>query len=101
MDSAVAAWAGVAVAALTLAWAVTLVLLRHALNRTAEDAVRQIEIAHMGAKLGELVADQDQMRAAMLEQMTADRAATDRRLRWLEEFVWKTSPRGRSPISRP
>jgi hypothetical protein len=36
-----------------------------------------------------LITDKDKVHAAMFEQMTKDRAATDKRLRWLEEHYWK------------
>lgn len=35
--------------------------------------------------VGKLVDDKDKVHAAMLEQMSQDRAATDRRLRYIEE----------------
>lgn len=37
----------------------------------------------------ELVENKDRIHAAMLEQMKDDRSVTDRRLRWLEENLWK------------
>lgn len=40
-----------------------------------------------------LVKDKDETHKQMLSQMTNDRAATDRRLRWLEENVWKRGTR--------
>lgn len=40
-----------------------------------------------------LVKDKDATHNAMINQMTNDRQATDRRLRWLEENVWKGSSR--------
>lgn len=36
-----------------------------------------------------LVKDKDETHDAMLKTMVNDRAATDRRLRWLEENLWK------------
>jgi hypothetical protein len=35
-----------------------------------------------------LVNDKDRIHTEMLGQMREDRAATDRRLRWLEEYLW-------------
>lgn len=39
--------------------------------------------------MGQLIKDKDETHNAMLQQMGDDRSATDRRLRWLEENVWK------------
>lgn len=39
----------------------------------------------------ELVADKEKTHAAMIDTMSKDRDATDRRLRWLEENIWKRS----------
>lgn len=101
MGGAGAAWAGVAVAALTLAWAVTLGLLRNALHRTAEDTAQRLQVAQLTKDIAALATGSQVDRAAMLTQMTDDRAATDRRLRWLEEHLWMTWQRGRSPTSPP
>ena len=38
-----------------------------------------------------LVKDKDATHSAMLQTMSDDRRATDRRLRWLEEYVWRNS----------
>ena len=38
-----------------------------------------------------LIKDKDQTHREILQQMTDDRRATDRRLRWLEENIWKGS----------
>ncbi len=38
-----------------------------------------------------IVADKDKTHSEMLKQMSDDRRATDRRLRWLEETLWKGS----------
>lgn len=45
----------------------------------------------------ELVNDKDKIHSEILGQMRDDRAATDKRLRWLEENVWRTG-RGRHAI---
>lgn len=39
--------------------------------------------------MSQLIKDKDATHEAMLRQMTDDRSATDRRLRWLEENLWK------------
>lgn len=40
----------------------------------------------------ELVADKDKTHAEIITTMREDRAATDKRLRWLEENVWNRRP---------
>ncbi len=37
----------------------------------------------------QLVKDKDATHSAMIQTMSDDRRATDRRLRWLEEHLWK------------
>jgi hypothetical protein len=39
-----------------------------------------------------LVEDKDKVHSAMLDTIRDDRRATDRRLRWLEENLWKKVP---------
>lgn len=91
MSGTEAAWAGVAVAALTLALAVVSAMLRAALRITAEDATQRAQIIQLGKDMAELVSDSERARSEILTQLTNDRAATDRRLRWLEEHVWRSS----------
>ena len=52
-------------------------------------------LAELVADVRELIADKDRMQEQVLEQMRTDREATDRRLRYLEEF-WMD--RGRAAI---
>ena len=40
------------------------------------------------SQLGSIVADKDRVHNEIYTQMREDRAATDRRLRWLEEHLW-------------
>lgn len=49
-----------------------------------EDELRQV-----ADDLKQLVADKDRTHRDILNQMTNDRSATDRRLRWLEEHLWR------------
>ena len=49
--------------------------------------------------LRELVVSKDKMQGEMLQQMREDRAATDRRLRWLEENLWKFGVRSQPRAS--
>ena len=41
------------------------------------------------ARLDDIVRDKDETHRVMIQQMTDDRKATDQRLRWLEENVWR------------
>lgn len=47
-----------------------------------------------------LVADKDRVHAEMISQMREDRAATNTRLRWLEEHLWRQGTSSRSPGRR-
>lgn len=40
-------------------------------------------------KVESLVKDKDQVHREMIQTMREDRSATDKRLRWLEENLWK------------
>lgn len=52
------------------------------------------ELKSINKELIDIVKDKDDMQHSILDQMKVDRDATDRRLRWLEENVWRN--RGRS-----
>lgn len=43
--------------------------------------------------LQKIVADKDRVHQEITTQITNDRAVTDKRLRWLEEHIWKTDAR--------
>lgn len=61
------------------------ILLFRVVVRATED---RDELRHIRTDLGELVKDKDRVHLEMLRQMSADREATDKRLRWLEEHLW-------------
>lgn len=61
------------------------VLLYRVVVRATED---RDELRNIGAGLDKLVKDKDAVHLEMLKQMAADREATDKRLRWLEEHLW-------------
>jgi hypothetical protein len=64
---------------------VIIFLLRGAIKWTrVEDKLDQAII-----RLETLVRDKDATHAVMVQQMTEDRKATDQRLRWLEENIWR------------
>ena len=46
------------------------------------------KLDHLIDDVKTLITDKDQTHKEMLQQMTDDRRATDRRLRWLEENIW-------------
>lgn len=46
--------------------------------------------------LADIVKDKDKIHAEMILQMREDRKATDRRLRWLEENIWRVHNIGNS-----
>src|SRR5690348_4135261 len=50
-------------------------------------------LAILTEDMGELVRDKDKTHAEMLGQMREDRRATDKRLRWLEEYLWTSDIR--------
>lgn len=76
------------VVALLLIPAVALVIRMTILWTRTED-----KLGNIAENLKELVADKDRVHAEILGQMRDDRAATDRRLRWLEENVWNRGRR--------
>jgi hypothetical protein len=82
------AWAGVAVAALALAWAVTTTVLARMLKVERSRATIDVQLATLVRDVDRLVRDKDRTHAEMLGQMRDDRAVTDRRLRWLETHLW-------------
>jgi hypothetical protein len=47
------------------------------------------DLRSINKDLIEIVKDKDDMQHSILDQMKVDREATDRRLRWLEENVWR------------
>lgn len=93
-----AAWAGVALASLTLAWAITGWMLARALRAERERGTISTQLATVVRDLDRIAADKDRVHAAILNQMRDDRQATDRRLRWLETHLW--SARHRGPADR-
>lgn len=94
-----AAWAGVAVAALTLAWGITAVMLARSLRGERERATMVTQLSTIARDLDRIVADKDRTHAAILEQMREDRQVTDNRLRWLETHLW--SRRGKPAAGPP
>ena len=54
-----------------------------------------VRFTSMADKLTSLVEDKERVHAEMYRTMREDRAATDRRLRWLEENLWRYRRRPR------
>lgn len=49
----------------------------------------EAKLEELADDMRKLVENKDRIHAEMLGQMREDRKATDRRLRWLEEFLWR------------
>ncbi|HTS05691.1 MAG TPA: hypothetical protein VMP68_08915 [Candidatus Eisenbacteria bacterium] len=60
-------------------------LVRGAVKWTRVEA----KMDHVLIELKEIVADKDKVHAEIYSQMREDRAATNKRLRWLEEYLWQ------------
>lgn len=96
MGATDAAWAGVAVAALTLAWGITAIMLARSFRGERERASMVTELRTIARDLDRIAADKDRVHAELLAQMREDRQATDSRLRWLETHLWSRR-RGQEP----
>lgn len=99
MSATEAAWAAVAVAALTLGWGITAWMLARAMRGERERATMVNQLASIARDLDRLVADKDRAHAELAAQMREDRQVTDRRLRWLETHLW--ARRGKPPGPAP
>lgn len=95
MGATDAAWAGVAVAALTLAWGITAIMLARSLRGERERATMVQQLSTIARDLDRIAADKDRVHAELVAQMREDRRATDSRLRWLETHLWGPGRRGR------
>jgi hypothetical protein len=51
------------------------------------------KLDHAISELSEIAADKDRVHHEIYVQMREDRTATDKRLRWLEEYLWKRGDR--------
>jgi hypothetical protein len=85
-----AAWASVAVAALALAATLVTTTMRAAIRRAAADARDRADLAALTARVAGLAEQNGQQINLLRQEVKDDRAATDKRLRWLEEHLWKT-----------
>jgi hypothetical protein len=94
-----AAWASVAVGVLALAWGVTAWLLRQALAGARHQGVADTERHALARDLASLSANSQEQLRLLRSEMRDDRRATNDRLRYLEENLWKTLSRGRSPTA--
>lgn len=95
MTGVAAAWASVAVAVLALAWVASTWLLSRALRQATRGGERDAQLTRLITDVDKLVQDKDRAHDLLARQMADDRAATDRRLRWLEEHLWMTSRQAR------
>lgn len=79
-------WLTISLSILSIILIPLLALLIKVVQKATRLDVNQEQISD---SLVSLVRDKDKVHAAMLDQMKEDRRTTDRRLRWLEEYVWK------------
>lgn len=86
---------GLIIAALTLVFTVMAALLGVMIRAVIKFTRVEDRQESLLTRVDQLVKDKDAAHQQIQEQINADRAATDRRLRWLEEHLWKTSPRAR------
>jgi hypothetical protein len=93
------AWASAAIGALALAWGVTAWLLRQALSGARHQGVADTERHQLTRDLAQLSANSQEQLRLLRSEMRDDRRATNDRLRYLEENLWKTLSRGRSPTA--
>ena len=49
----------------------------------------QDQLSRLIDEMKDIVADKDRVHSEIYKQMGEDRRATDQRLRWLEEHIWK------------
>ena len=49
----------------------------------------QDQLSRLVDEMKDIVADKDRVHSEIYKQMGEDRRATDLRLRWLEEHIWK------------
>lgn len=52
----------------------------------------EAKLETIAQNMEKLVKDKDAVHAEIITTMREDRRATDRRLRWLEEHIWKGKP---------
>jgi type VI protein secretion system component VasK len=72
------------------AWAICTWIMTRALARARRDGVESAQLASLAKDMAELATAQQQANALIRQEIADDRKATDRRLRWLEEHLWKT-----------
>lgn len=49
----------------------------------------QSQLTRVAQDMAKLVGDKDRVHLSIQQEIRDDRAATDRRLRWLEEHLWR------------
>lgn len=80
-------WITVALGLLSVLIIPTLVLVIRLVVRLT---MRDEQIGRLADDVRKLAAGEERVHAEMYRTMREDRAATDRRLRWLEEHLWRT-----------
>ena len=92
-----ATWTDVAIAAMSLAFLILAALLRWQIKNARHQMHVEDKIDQALVDISKLVNDKDRVHVAIYEQMKVDRDATDKRLRYIEEF-WMSM--GRKIIGR-
>lgn len=87
--------ASVAIAGAGLVWGGATWLMSRAMGRVALDAAERARVGELARQVEQLVGEKERTHAAILDQMREDRRVTDRRLRWLEEHLWRSGGQGR------
>lgn len=82
----VVAWISVAIAALTLMGTGLAATLRYLIKSVRHQTQIEDKLDNAINDIAQLVIDKDRVHTAIYEQMRIDREATDKRLRYLEEF---------------
>lgn len=80
------AWISIAIAALTLVGAGLGATLRYLIKSVRHQTQIEDKLDNAIEDIARLVVDKDKVHTAIYEQMRVDRDATDKRLRYLEEF---------------
>jgi hypothetical protein len=86
------AWAGVAVAALALAFTVVTYVQGRALKRARAEGAQTTELRQLVDKIARLETAKDQVHQDLAAHMDAIEDKLDRRVRWLETHLWNQVP---------
>jgi hypothetical protein len=80
---------GILISALSLLFTILVILLGFIIRITRKWTQTEDRLDNLIGDVKELIVDKDKTHNEMLATMREDRQATDRRLRWLEETLWR------------